>query len=1535
MASWRIQGFVEDSEDEEDDAEEATEEGAKHECAVNEQTRTPTLEDEADKGFYLIDDFSDGPSEEVEAGNGPSQSAEESAGQAPAFAVVIEAVSQGFLSGQTRHGSSSPPLDDTRAVSPNSVSQVQGKDQENLEARRLKSSFTSSLSPHQPFDTWAGLASSTKHPFISPLVQGLSTANTSPSLGRNSSQLGIGQRETFPLSELEARPNIPQQNVAEESDDVHPTTNISNMAQRPRSLRKRNPIQLHPYLLESERYRQDLKARGVKPLRIGDVLDLSETQIQQSAPQDREFNPESDIQQEDESQVLEPADDSQLDWSTRDDSQPMGSPEDFQRTTHSSSPTLNPYYLEDFPEIDFLLSRNSRKVQRRGFKKRKLTHAGFGITSKPRGVHAVPKQAQFARQSKSVRPISTSKPRRHTSHNLPLSPPPSTNPGRLAQGPQFTSRASADRGASVPEPCQEELLSPSSANDAFEPLERSETEKEARNWPTPPSEASLDGSSSSGEIEIRPVAQDGKTASGIVPASWLSLVAPWQGTKAIQHPVQLESTTTRYRDKDRRPRFEARLADIDLQYEKELLNEPEHAKVPLERFLTDVNPSARLKVSPKTGVTQFSKTKKQQRRLGFPQQRALGCAKVHKDPVYLVDEQAIESGEPASVSAGEEANLRPHVLEPHYNQTILQGLGAFNTEYSVSFDIAPLEVGTFFHESTLIGAGELSKALWRDYLADASVGRGHVTIHLPSKTFRWAVWNEIVSSEIKHVLAWVGDRLNHSYQSDESGKDAADHQDITAILREVARYLSDALSFSDPIDRVSFVRSCSRALQELVDTLCSVRTSALANGHFNGAVGRAIGRAATVVLILAYQLYHVAVRSKIEPSLELQATELVKASAYHLIRALKAADLATVRMFYRENQRSSKRESGIRGDDYMVEGFVVAIQVLNRSEIPKLSFWEVVNEVLMDTNLATSFDARLFERSWESLFTILPLQEFDDFGVLQTGRRFYEPLEGWFLPKVLSSRLFAIYSSNPRGQSSSFNSYCRCVLSRCHYLITAWGWKKCEDIVGTLFDFFASNNLAHLKNEESYGSPQFLEELAARPDLGVQRQDRCFHILLKVIAVGLRALSRVYPDKKIRNIVFRLIPNHGRQYPKEEDVHQNDLDSLRNHHDLLCTLYWASPPSCRPSVNVIRDLVDAERSHREACRISLRAWVNLIRFQLSVDEPTSSLQPFDVWHSTLTMNVLKQHGLAKSEAEAQFLSKHATSGPRIASEVLKMTICQNQQQVEAILIEALVSIHNAIGLSRSIEAAVALLSKASTVETFSLFETRKRRTDLVVVRSLQVVKQYIRTCDSLLSVTENEQTNDDSQDYGDLTAFVEAVTVPQFKLAAEHLQNTVHDALARLLSNAFGSDTQPEETLLLELVDVWVLTARMLVSESLAQWESYTGPYSNKSWMNLRSTEQTRKYTAYFMSKVIEADSEVYDAHKSQFLSSWMASLVERDSMLKFQHSLTNAILNADRRNPLLKNLPFWFSLRNGSYSITAGEFSDRRLSLISSKYKL
>lgn len=151
-----------------------------------------------------------------------------------------------------------------------------------------------------------------------------------------------------------------------------------------------------------------------------------------------------------------------------------------------------------------------------------------------------------------------------------------------------------------------------------------------------------------------------------------------------------------------------------------------------------------------------------------------------------------------------------------------------------------------------------------------------------------------------------------------------------------------------------------------------------------------------------------------------------------------------------------------------------------------------------------------------------------------------------------------------------------------------------------------------------------------------------------------------------------------------------------------------------------------------------------------------------------------------------------------------------------------------------------------------------------------------------------------------------------------------------MLSNCFGADTQPEEALLIKIVDTWTLAAGFLVQYGCKEWDVYL-EYSRESWSSLRDTAQTRKFTAYFLPQIIHAGVDIYPSNRSTFLSFWMRSLVERESMLKFQNEFTATLLNVDSANPLLDNPPFERDRATGLFVISQSEFRRRRLLLISS----
>jgi hypothetical protein len=223
-----------------------------------------------------------------------------------------------------------------------------------------------------------------------------------------------------------------------------------------------------------------------------------------------------------------------------------------------------------------------------------------------------------------------------------------------------------------------------------------------------------------------------------------------------------------------------------------------------------------------------------------------------------------------------------------------------------------------------------------------------------------------------------------------------------------------------------------------------------------------------------------------------------------------------------------------------------------------------------------------------------------------------------------------------------------------------WGWWNCSGVIGTLFDFFGSQNLLHLRNEEAYASPHFLQDLDREPHLGLEPEDRCFHIFLKIIALAINHFRQFNEGKTIRNLVARLMPNHNRQYPKEESIHQRDLASLRNHHDLLCTLYWAAPLEYRPSPALIQELVIVDNSHREACLINLRAWEQLARFVLTHDAEEATYQPLKLWHKDFFSKLFQQHLRVEGEIRDQAHTLQGTSEQILPENQLQEVIMANR-----------------------------------------------------------------------------------------------------------------------------------------------------------------------------------------------------------------------------------------------------------------------------------
>ncbi|KAL8937179.1 MAG: hypothetical protein Q9216_004553 [Gyalolechia sp. 2 TL-2023] len=861
-----------------------------------------------------------------------------------------------------------------------------------------------------------------------------------------------------------------------------------------------------------------------------------------------------------------------------------------------------------------------------------------------------------------------------------------------------------------------------------------------------------------------------------------------------------------------------------------------------------------------------------------------------------------------------------HLETDGRRQSALIGLGPVGNTYTASFDITPLPVGTCFSGRTFVGSGDFARSF---IASDLDHVRGSPVFEYGHATFRWGPWDDHVSTQLGVLVDETCQRFQQPFQQSHRASDSI-MEDTVELLKRIIGYLSTSLSFHDMVDRTAFLQSCK--------SLPLKFTEALTANHDEQTIPMTQKlkplrtEALSLCLVFSSQLLQVSNHHVVSQTLRHELGSILKDIAAQALKFALHHDLSSFTQRTRSMCQLSSTCVTLDESYASAQILVIASHVLSTDD-SATNLWQVLHHTLLAISLESSNDVRSLETFWERLFTILPFLEFDRHGLLEVGRRLRKATENWSYVKRLLEPVFEAYKWKTDGQAPNINTYCRTLFSRCLQLINVWGWYRCESIIGTLFDFFAQRSLFHLPNEDSHGSPHFLSNLDQKHILQSAHEDRCFHILLKVMASGVQHMQKIYSGKRIRDIVWRLMPNHGRLLPKDQAIQQIDLDALRNHHDLLCTLYWASPPDYRPRPAVIQALVDVDNSHKEACRINIRTWSNLMTFQLTAGEPSTNLEPFTNWYKDLLRQILQQRQNARTELEEQARSAQSNEGLLVSASLLESTIAQNQRQVDAILGDVLLSMKNAISIAPDLETAQMLLPRDLSA-AFALFQAQSPRISKVIVDALEILATFAEKA-SPQHPTVASNNGDDSQDYGDWTAF-DAEVVPNSSMSAtaQYLEDHFQASLRKLLSNCLGADTPPEDTLLAKVIDVWLAVGRVLTRGGIRAWTDYIEGYGQDSWASLRDTEQTHRFSAYYLASLIETDKDVFEEHRQTLLKAWASSLVEREILLKYQHRLTNAFLNTHSDDPMLANPPFWTI--DGLFQITPAEFSERRLSLVS-----
>ncbi|KMU77852.1 hypothetical protein CISG_01608 [Coccidioides immitis RMSCC 3703] len=314
-------------------------------------------------------------------------------------------------------------------------------------------------------------------------------------------------------------------------------------------------------------------------------------------------------------------------------------------------------------------------------------------------------------------------------------------------------------------------------------------------------------------------------------------------------------------------------------------------------------------------------------------------------------------------------------------------------------------------------------------------------------------------------------------------------------------------------------------------------------------------------------------------------------------------------------------------------------------------------------------------------------------------------------------------------------------------------------------------------------------------------------------------------------------------------------------------------------------------------------------------EEGSGLVEFANWHSDFTVEMLKQHSLARTELE-----NAVVLASTFARQSIENAITKNQRQIESLINSALTGMKKALETATTMSHAMILMEKLPIEKLLGLFNPSVRRLNGVVCQTLELLHAYTamgrpQTQRSQVSV----DTSEDSQDYGDWTGF-EEIYDQQMNVAdpaITYIDTVIRPALSRFVSRVFGEDQTPDDSLLTTAIDTWVEVANVLVKHRLRQWDSYLNLYDGESWASLRMTDQTRRFMPYFLASLICKDSGALSECRSRIFNHWI-------------ESLTTAILNGCHGDPLLDNLPFSVHKASERYAISLDEFCQRRISLLS-----
>ncbi|OBT69589.1 hypothetical protein VE03_00843 [Pseudogymnoascus sp. 23342-1-I1] len=638
--------------------------------------------------------------------------------------------------------------------------------------------------------------------------------------------------------------------------------------------------------------------------------------------------------------------------------------------------------------------------------------------------------------------------------------------------------------------------------------------------------------------------------------------------------AQLEISEADYRNRDRRSAFGSTKRNLDNSYERYQNGSATENHIPLARFLANGG-----LVGNRNGTLEPDTGNRDGERIvnivdkGIPQAR-----RQRKRTPKQLDATAARFRQPDKPMLVAPIEIPTPSKAVHDYGGKLYGLGGADTDYPIDFDIFPLRSGVYFHESTFIGQGKLAKAIGTESSKYHDYPRGYASAQFGTHHVKWGVWDAGVSSEIGVYFDWIVSRLNSFGTASLNGVQSDVEDDTVQCMLFMIDYFQNTLAFENREEQELCLQRMTEVMERLTQCLEVLASTLDFRDDFNN---RRIMDLSVFEVVLIFQTLRMSATHGGNASQRTtgQLEALLQRTATMSVKLLFLVGLSSVQNLYDDLQYLASREAGVKSSENPTQAWVILMHIMHAARIPRVTFWDAVNLQLLE-NISIESDARVLEKTWYSAFSLLPLLEFNELGVLVTRSRYRATAENWVLPQKIAKRLFELYASDAE-QPPNFNNYCRATFSRCHHLIQVWGWRRYGSIVGTFFDFFASHGFSHIGSEMMGTSPEFINDLDGALSSAIDSEDQCFHIFLKIVHSAIKQLREAGEAKEIRNLVTRLLPNHDLQY-QEGPSKATNTTSLRNHRDLLSTLYWAAPSEVQHKINMMLGLVNQEISKKEA-----------------------------------------------------------------------------------------------------------------------------------------------------------------------------------------------------------------------------------------------------------------------------------------------------------------------------------------------------------------